>query len=167
MAVDGRYEPVPRWGHTSVTIGDRVYMWGGRTDDFSESYRKQVRTYVCTCLEISNWIIEGWLAPGKIMLQCTSFLIATSKWQTWRCHSFGDTEVERLYSLQHLHACYDIIVLVESGGTYIPVRIMVFSRSICLTTIIMLDTWLLCTSINANIIVFQREKEIQIRMHHG
>ncbi len=36
------YEPASRWGHTSVNIGDKVYMWGGRTDNFSESSRKDV-----------------------------------------------------------------------------------------------------------------------------
>lgn len=42
MAEVHGYEPAPRWGHTSVTIGDKVYMWGGRTEDFSENSKKQV-----------------------------------------------------------------------------------------------------------------------------
>ena len=49
---EGAYEPLPRWGHTSVTIGDRVYMWGGRTDDFSESMRKTVRGSSCSGLYV-------------------------------------------------------------------------------------------------------------------
>ncbi len=42
------YEPQPRWGHTSVTIGDRVFMWGGRIDDFSVSAKKEV-SVECVC----------------------------------------------------------------------------------------------------------------------
>ena len=45
MAKEERYEPLPRWGHTSVIIGDKVYMWGGRIEDFSESSKKEVRSY--------------------------------------------------------------------------------------------------------------------------
>ena len=37
-----RYEPQPRWGHISVTVGSKVYMWGGRTEDFSEDQKKKV-----------------------------------------------------------------------------------------------------------------------------
>jgi len=36
------YEPQARWGHTSVTIGDRVFMWGGRIDSFTEGAKKEV-----------------------------------------------------------------------------------------------------------------------------
>lgn len=38
-----RYEPLPRWGHASVTIGTKVYMWGGRIEDFSETSKQEVR----------------------------------------------------------------------------------------------------------------------------
>ena len=37
-----RYEPLPRWGHTSVVIGKKLYMWGGRIEDFSEESKKEV-----------------------------------------------------------------------------------------------------------------------------
>ena len=42
MAGRSPYEPLARWGHTSVAIGDKVYVWGGRTDDFSEAAKKVV-----------------------------------------------------------------------------------------------------------------------------
>ena len=51
---EDKYEPLPRWGHTSVTIGDKVYMWGGRTEDFSEDGRAQVRMCVCDVIVASG-----------------------------------------------------------------------------------------------------------------
>ena len=39
---DARYEPLPRWGHISVAIGNKIYMWGGRIEDFSDDSKKQV-----------------------------------------------------------------------------------------------------------------------------
>ena len=41
-----RYEPQPRWGHVSVTIGDKLYMWGGRIENFSGSSKKEVSACV-------------------------------------------------------------------------------------------------------------------------
>lgn len=29
-------EPSPRWGHFSAAVGDQLYVWGGRTKDFSK-----------------------------------------------------------------------------------------------------------------------------------
>ena len=37
-----RYEPLPRWGHVSVVIGNKLYLWGGRIEDFSEESKKEV-----------------------------------------------------------------------------------------------------------------------------
>ena len=37
-----QYVPAPRWGHASVAIGNKVYIWGGRTNDFSEAQKKKV-----------------------------------------------------------------------------------------------------------------------------
>ena len=49
MSASAPYQPDPRWGHTSVTIGDRVFMWGGRIDDFSDSAKKEVRNVMMVC----------------------------------------------------------------------------------------------------------------------
>ena len=40
--MEDRYEPMPRWGHISVAIGDKMYLWGGRIDDFSNESQKKV-----------------------------------------------------------------------------------------------------------------------------
>ena len=40
--VAGGYEPLSRWGHVSVSLQGKVYMWGGRTEDFSESQQRKV-----------------------------------------------------------------------------------------------------------------------------
>ena len=37
-----RCEPLPRWGHVSVVIGSKLYLWGGRIEDFSEESKKEV-----------------------------------------------------------------------------------------------------------------------------
>ena len=37
-----RYEPLPRWGHVSVVIGSKLYLWGGRIEDFSDESKKEV-----------------------------------------------------------------------------------------------------------------------------
>ena len=29
-------EPSPRWAHFSAAVGDQLYVWGGRTKDFSK-----------------------------------------------------------------------------------------------------------------------------------
>ncbi len=42
MEIETKYEPLSRWGHTTATIGDRIYMWGGRIDDFSEESKREV-----------------------------------------------------------------------------------------------------------------------------
>ncbi len=36
------YQPQPRWGHASITVGSKVYMWGGRTEAFSEEEKEEV-----------------------------------------------------------------------------------------------------------------------------
>ena len=37
-----RYEPLPRWGHVSIVIDNKHYLWGGRIEDFSEESKKEV-----------------------------------------------------------------------------------------------------------------------------
>ena len=39
------YEPLPRWGHVSVVISNKLYLWGGRIEDFSDEGKKEVRSY--------------------------------------------------------------------------------------------------------------------------
>ena len=39
------YEPLPRWGHVSVVIGNKLYLWGGRIEDFSEEGKKEVSCF--------------------------------------------------------------------------------------------------------------------------
>jgi hypothetical protein len=62
-----RYEPLPRWGHVSVVIGNKLYLWGGRIEDFSEESKTEVSPsilllhvalviliYTCTCNAIEG-----------------------------------------------------------------------------------------------------------------
>ena len=43
-----KYEPLPRFDHYAVPIRGRVYAWGGRTQDFSESGRQKLESVVET-----------------------------------------------------------------------------------------------------------------------
>ena len=43
-----KYEPSPRFAHYAVPIRGRVYAWGGRTQDFSESARQKLESVVET-----------------------------------------------------------------------------------------------------------------------
>ena len=40
------YQPAPRAWHHVVPIGARLYMWGGRTEDFGESSRRKLESVV-------------------------------------------------------------------------------------------------------------------------
>ena len=44
-----RYEPLPRWGHVSVVIGNKLYLWGGRIEDFSDEGKKEVSCCIYCC----------------------------------------------------------------------------------------------------------------------
>ena len=50
------YQPAPRAWHGAAPIGDRLYMWGGITEDFSESGRRKVASVV----EMYNPYLEAW-----------------------------------------------------------------------------------------------------------
>ena len=43
-----KYEPSPRFAHYAVPIRGRLYAWGGRTQDFSESGRQKLKSVVET-----------------------------------------------------------------------------------------------------------------------
>ena len=43
-----KYEPSPRFAHHAVPIRGRLYAWGGRTQDFSESARQKLKSVVET-----------------------------------------------------------------------------------------------------------------------
>ena len=43
-----KYEPSPRFMHYAVPIRGRLYAWGGRTQDFSESGQKKLKSVVET-----------------------------------------------------------------------------------------------------------------------
>ena len=43
-----KYEPSPRFDHYAVPVRGRLYAWGGRTQDFSESGRRKLKSVVET-----------------------------------------------------------------------------------------------------------------------
>ena len=55
-----KYEPSPRFGHYAVPFRGRVYAWGGRTQDFSESGRQKLKSVV----ETFDLYTEVWQQRG-------------------------------------------------------------------------------------------------------
>ena len=45
---NNKYEPSPRYGHYAVSVRGRLYAWGGRTQDFSESGQQKLKSVVET-----------------------------------------------------------------------------------------------------------------------
>ena len=70
------YQPAPRAWHHAAPIGDRLYLWGGRTEDFSASSRRKLASVV----EIYDPYLEAWQQkattrtppPGMYNGGCTS-----------------------------------------------------------------------------------------------
>ena len=50
------YEPCPRAWHHAAPIGNRLYLWSGRTDDFSAISRRKLASVV----EIYDPYLESW-----------------------------------------------------------------------------------------------------------
>ena len=70
------YQPAPRAWHGATPIGDRLYMWGGQTENFNESSRRKLASVV----EIYDPYLEAWQQeattgvppPGLYLGGCTS-----------------------------------------------------------------------------------------------
>ena len=48
-------EPSPRWGHFSVAVGDQLYVWGGRTKDFSNEKNALASSIYCFHPVLESW----------------------------------------------------------------------------------------------------------------
>ena len=55
-----KYEPSPRYLHYAVSVRGRLYAWGGRTQDFSESGRQKLKSVV----ETFDPHTEVWVQKG-------------------------------------------------------------------------------------------------------
>ena len=70
------YEPLPRFGHNAVAIGEKLYVHGGRIQDWSESSK----TKLVSVLEIFDPYLEIWEQqstfgvppPGLYLGACTA-----------------------------------------------------------------------------------------------
>ena len=75
MAASSLYHPLPRFGHCAAQIGEKAYLWGGRTQNFSTSGRKTLQSEI----EIFDSFHETWskknvngpAPPGLIAGACT------------------------------------------------------------------------------------------------
>ena len=48
MASPPLYQPSPRFWHCAAQIGEKAYLWGGRTQNFSTSGRKTLQSEIVT-----------------------------------------------------------------------------------------------------------------------
>ena len=48
MASPSLYQPSPRFWHCAAQIGEKAYLWGGRTQNFSTSGRKTLQSEIVT-----------------------------------------------------------------------------------------------------------------------
>ena len=92
-----QYEPLPRWGHISVTIGNKAYMWGGRTEDFSDAQKKKVCVCVCVC--VHDTVVYMYVADNYFIV----FQMCTVKYDII-------SGVEYVHSLYHKYFVYIIII---------------------------------------------------------
>ena len=56
MASPPLYQPSPRYWHGAAQIGEKAYLWGGRTQNFSTSGRKTLQSEI----EVFDTFSETW-----------------------------------------------------------------------------------------------------------
>ena len=80
MATNDLYEPSARFLHSAFSIDKRVYVWGGRTDDF-ESGSEDGKLELANSIEQFDPFLEVWCQlkttgtshPGMDRAACVSF----------------------------------------------------------------------------------------------
>ena len=76
MASPSLYQPSPRYHHCAAQIGEKAYLWGGRTQNFSGNDRKTLQSEI----EIFDFFQETWskknvngaAPPGLYTGACTA-----------------------------------------------------------------------------------------------
>ena len=65
-------QPAPRFNHYSSPVGDQVYLFGGRTKDFSKEVCSSVHVFDVFSESWREWVNEGPASPGLHSGACAS-----------------------------------------------------------------------------------------------
>ncbi|XP_019859495.1 PREDICTED: kelch domain-containing protein 4-like [Amphimedon queenslandica] len=55
------YQPVERHGHTTVQVGDYLYMWGGNQPGLPEVHDSEEKKSICSVVEVCNLATGMWV----------------------------------------------------------------------------------------------------------
>ena len=97
MASPSLYQPSPRFNHCAAQVGEKAYLWGGRTQNFSLSSRQTLVSEI----EIFNVFSETWKTrtatgappPGLVAGACT--VVSET------LYHFGGTDGHSWYNTLH------------------------------------------------------------------
>ena len=54
------YQPAERWGHSTVRVGDYLYMWGGDQTDLPKEHNNEEKTSMCSVMEVCHLGTGRW-----------------------------------------------------------------------------------------------------------
>ena len=85
------YEPCPRAWHHAATIGDRLYMWGGRTSESSGELPSVIEIYDPYLEAWEQHTTTGVSPPGLYFGGCTSHNESLLQYGGWDSRYHYDT----------------------------------------------------------------------------
>ena len=54
------YQPSARFGHHTMMLGDKLYMWGGKQDQLPPVHSSQEKTLITSCVEVFHLLDGHW-----------------------------------------------------------------------------------------------------------
>ena len=54
------YQPVERWNHSAVRVGDYLYMWGGVQPDLPAVHNNEKKKSMCSVMEVCHLGTGRW-----------------------------------------------------------------------------------------------------------
>ncbi|XP_019855177.1 PREDICTED: kelch domain-containing protein 1-like isoform X2 [Amphimedon queenslandica] len=54
------YQPAERWGHSTVKVGDYLYMWGGDQPGLPGVHNNEEKTSICSVIEVCHLETGNW-----------------------------------------------------------------------------------------------------------
>ena len=54
------YQPVERYGHSTVQVGDYLYMWGGNQPDLPRVHNNEEKKSMCSVVEVCHLATGMW-----------------------------------------------------------------------------------------------------------
>ena len=104
MASPSLYQPSPRIYHCAAQIGEKAYLWGGRTQNFSTSGRKTLQSEI----EIFDSISETWSKKNVNGAAPPGLINGASTVVSETLYHFGGDDSHSWYNTLH---CLDTVSL--------------------------------------------------------